>query len=48
MRAIHALIRSIYGSHTASLHRIYRPEAFEQPVYRKDEASVTSATTIAR
>lgn len=35
------LIRSIYGSHTASHHRIYRPDAFEQPVYRKDEASVS-------
>lgn len=35
------LIRSIYLSHAGSHHRIYRPETFEQPAYRKDEASVT-------
>jgi sterol desaturase/sphingolipid hydroxylase (fatty acid hydroxylase superfamily) len=35
------LIRSIYRSHAGSHHTIYRPEAFEQPAYRKDEASVT-------
>jgi sterol desaturase/sphingolipid hydroxylase (fatty acid hydroxylase superfamily) len=35
------LIRSIYASHTGSHHQIYRPEDFEQPAYRKDEASVS-------
>lgn len=35
------LVASINRSHTGSHHRVYAGDAFEQPAYRNDEASVS-------